>query len=154
MSENSININIKETSKSKDITGGLPRVADLFEARKPKDHGILNAIDGVVKWGKDYKAKRAIVVEPTDKKQEEKINKNKLFDEVKKSMIYKKVIETFPDADMDVLFTLIKMLNGIKVTVSIVRSTLKVALTIDTAYVSKMQNKFLVRCRRGGWVDK
>jgi len=63
----------RETSKSKDITGGLPRVADLFEARKPKDHGILNAFDGVVKWGKDYKAKRAIVVEPIDKKQEEKI---------------------------------------------------------------------------------
>jgi DNA-directed RNA polymerase subunit beta' len=63
----------RETSKSKDITGGLPRVADLFEARKPKDHGMLNAIDGVVKWGKDYKAKRAIVVVPTDKKQEEKI---------------------------------------------------------------------------------
>ena len=63
----------RETSKSKDITGGLPRVADLFEARKPKDHGILCAIDGVVKWGKDYKAKRAIIVEPTDKKQPEKI---------------------------------------------------------------------------------
>jgi len=63
----------RETSKSKDITGGLPRVADLFEARKPKDHGILNAIDGVVKWGKDYKAKRAIIVEPIDKKQKEKI---------------------------------------------------------------------------------
>ena len=63
----------KETSLSKDITGGLPRVADLFEARKPKDHGILNAIDGVVKWGKDYKAKRAIIVEPIDKKQKEKI---------------------------------------------------------------------------------
>ena len=63
----------RETSKSKDITGGLPRVADLFEARKPKDHGILNAADGIVKWGKDYKAKRAIVVEPTDKKQKEKI---------------------------------------------------------------------------------
>ena len=63
----------RETSKSKDITGGLPRVADLFEARKPKGHGILNAIDGVVKWGKDYKAKRAIIVEPIDKKQKEKI---------------------------------------------------------------------------------
>ena len=63
----------RETSKSKDITGGLPRVADLFEARKPKDHGILNAVDGVVKWGKDYKAKRAIIVEPTDKNQKEKI---------------------------------------------------------------------------------
>ena len=63
----------KETSLSKDITGGLPRVADLFEARKPKDHGILCAIDGIVKWGKDYKAKRAIVVEPIDKKQAEKI---------------------------------------------------------------------------------
>ena len=63
----------RETSKSKDITGGLPRVADLFEARKPKDHGILCATDGVVKWGKDYKAKRAIIVEPTDKKEPEKI---------------------------------------------------------------------------------
>ena len=71
----------KETSLSKDITGGLPRVADLFEARKPKDHGILNAIDGVVKWGKDYKAKRAIVVEPVDKKQEEK-NKLKNYENI------------------------------------------------------------------------
>ncbi len=63
----------RETSKSKDITGGLPRVADLFEARKPKEHGILNSVDGVVKWGKDYKAKRAIIVEPLDKKLPEKI---------------------------------------------------------------------------------
>jgi len=60
----------RETSKSKDITGGLPRVAELFEARKPKDHGLLCAIDGTVKWGKDYKAKRAIIIEPNDAKQE------------------------------------------------------------------------------------
>ena len=57
----------RETSKSRDITGGLPRVADLFEARKPKDHGILCGNDGIVKWGKDYKAKRAIVVVSPDK---------------------------------------------------------------------------------------
>ena len=63
----------RESSKSKDITGGLPRVAELFEARKPKDHGLLCAIDGVVKWGKDYKAKRAIIIEPVDKDQKEKI---------------------------------------------------------------------------------
>jgi len=61
----------RESSKSKDITGGLPRVAELFEARKPKDHGLLCAIDGVVKWGKDYKAKRAIIIEPVDKDQKE-----------------------------------------------------------------------------------
>ena len=61
----------RESSRSKDITGGLPRVAELFEARKPKDYGLLCAINGVVKWGKDYKAKRAIVIEPIDKNEKE-----------------------------------------------------------------------------------
>ncbi|MCP5405381.1 MAG: DNA-directed RNA polymerase subunit beta' [Pseudomonadaceae bacterium] len=52
----------KETLKSKDITGGLPRVAELFEARKPKDSAILNELAGVVSFGKDLKGKRRIVV--------------------------------------------------------------------------------------------
>lgn len=52
----------RESSKTKDITGGLPRVAELFEARKPKDHAIISDIDGVVKFEKDYKAKRLIIV--------------------------------------------------------------------------------------------
>ncbi len=56
----------KETSKTKDITGGLPRVAELFEARRPKDFAIISEIDGQVEFGKDYKAKRRIVVKPTD----------------------------------------------------------------------------------------
>lgn len=52
----------KESLKSKDITGGLPRVAELFEARKPKDPAIISDVDGVVEFGKDYKAKQRIVV--------------------------------------------------------------------------------------------
>ncbi|MBI1308244.1 MAG: DNA-directed RNA polymerase subunit beta' [Proteobacteria bacterium] len=52
----------KETLKSKDITGGLPRVAELFEARKPKDSAILNEVPGIVAFGKDLKGKRRILV--------------------------------------------------------------------------------------------
>jgi DNA-directed RNA polymerase subunit beta' len=52
----------RESSKTRDITGGLPRVAELFEARRPKDHAIISDIDGRVEFGKDYKAKRRIVV--------------------------------------------------------------------------------------------
>jgi DNA-directed RNA polymerase subunit beta' len=54
----------RESSKTRDITGGLPRVAELFEARRPKDHAIISEIDGRVEFGKDYKAKRRIVVVP------------------------------------------------------------------------------------------
>ncbi len=54
----------RETTKTKDITGGLPRVAELFEARKPKDHAIVSEIDGVVQFGKDTKGKRKVVVVP------------------------------------------------------------------------------------------
>ncbi len=54
----------RESSKTRDITGGLPRVAELFEARKPKDHAIISDIDGRVEFGKDYKSKRRIVVVP------------------------------------------------------------------------------------------
>ncbi len=54
----------RETSKTRDITGGLPRVAELFEARKPKDYAIISDIAGRVEFGKDYKNKRRIVVRP------------------------------------------------------------------------------------------
>ena len=56
----------RETSKTRDITGGLPRVAELFEARRPKDFAIISEIDGQVEFGKDYKSKRRIIVKPTD----------------------------------------------------------------------------------------
>ncbi|AGT10255.1 DNA-directed RNA polymerase subunit beta' [Paracoccus aminophilus] len=54
----------REGAKTKDITGGLPRVAELFEARRPKDHAIIAEIDGYVRFGKDYKNKRRIAIEP------------------------------------------------------------------------------------------
>lgn len=54
----------RESSKTKDITGGLPRVAELFEARRPKDPAIISDIDGMVEFGKDYKAKQRISVVP------------------------------------------------------------------------------------------
>jgi len=54
----------RETTKTKDITGGLPRVAELFEARKPKEYAVISEIDGVVSYGKDAKGKRKIVVTP------------------------------------------------------------------------------------------
>ncbi|BHH84301.1 DNA-directed RNA polymerase subunit beta' [Desulforhopalus sp. 52FAK] len=54
----------RETSKTKDITGGLPRVAELFEVRKPKDPAIITKIDGKVSFGKELKGKRRVVVTP------------------------------------------------------------------------------------------
>ncbi len=57
----------KESSKTKDITGGLPRVAELFEARKPKDHAIIAEVSGKIEFGKDYKMKRKISIVPEDK---------------------------------------------------------------------------------------
>ena len=56
----------RESSKTRDITGGLPRVAELFEARRPKDHAIISDLDGRVEFGKDYKSKRRIMVVPED----------------------------------------------------------------------------------------
>ncbi len=56
----------RESSKTKDITGGLPRVAELFEARRPKDQAIISDIDGMVEFGKDYKAKQRISVVPDE----------------------------------------------------------------------------------------
>ncbi len=54
----------RETTKTKDITGGLPRVAELFEARKPKEYAVISEIDGIVRLGKDFKGKRKIQVVP------------------------------------------------------------------------------------------
>jgi len=54
----------RETARTKDITGGLPRVAELFEARKPKDFAVISEIDGSVHFGKDTKGKRKVVVTP------------------------------------------------------------------------------------------
>ena len=56
----------KESSKTKDITGGLPRVAELFEARKPKDPAIMCEIDGRISFGKDYKNKRRVIITSPD----------------------------------------------------------------------------------------
>ena len=57
---------IPEGAKTKDITGGLPRVAELFEARRPKDHAIIAQIDGYVRFGKDYKNKLRLSIEPPE----------------------------------------------------------------------------------------
>jgi DNA-directed RNA polymerase subunit beta' len=54
----------RETTKTKDITGGLPRVAELFEARKPKEVAVISEIEGIVSFGKDTKGKRKVVVTP------------------------------------------------------------------------------------------
>ena len=54
----------RETTKTKDITGGLPRVAELFEARKPKEHAVISEIDGHVSFGPDAKGKRTVIITP------------------------------------------------------------------------------------------
>ena len=54
----------RETTKTKDITGGLPRVAELLEVRKPKEYAIITEIDGVVSFGKDVKGKRRVIITP------------------------------------------------------------------------------------------
>ncbi len=54
----------QESSKTRDITGGLPRVADMFEARKPKQPAILAEISGIFSWGKETKGKKRLVITP------------------------------------------------------------------------------------------
>jgi DNA-directed RNA polymerase subunit beta' len=56
----------RESSKTKDITGGLPRVAELFEARKPKDCAIIAETNGTISYGKDSKGKRKVILTPED----------------------------------------------------------------------------------------
>ena len=60
----------REAAKTRDITGGLPRVAELFEARRPKDHAIIADISGIVEFGRDYKNKRRISIRPADESME------------------------------------------------------------------------------------
>ncbi|HTW34795.1 MAG TPA: DNA-directed RNA polymerase subunit beta', partial [Rhizomicrobium sp.] len=59
-----------EGAKTRDITGGLPRVAELFEARKPKECAVLAETDGFIEFGKDYKNKRRVIVKPKSDKVE------------------------------------------------------------------------------------
>ncbi len=59
-----------EGAKTRDITGGLPRVAELFEARKPKDCAVLAEADGYIEFGKDYKNKRRVILKPKDETEE------------------------------------------------------------------------------------
>ena len=61
----------RETTKTKDITGGLPRVAELFEARKPKEFAVISEIDGTVSYGKDAKGKRKIIISPDSGEEKE-----------------------------------------------------------------------------------
>jgi DNA-directed RNA polymerase subunit beta' len=63
----------QESSKTRDITGGLPRVADLFEARKPKDPAILAEISGTVSFGKDTKGKQRLIITDADGNQHEEL---------------------------------------------------------------------------------
>jgi DNA-directed RNA polymerase subunit beta' len=62
----------RETTKTKDITGGLPRVAELFEARKPKEFAIVSEIDGTVSFGGDVRGKRRVIITPDVEKAEPK----------------------------------------------------------------------------------
>ncbi|MEQ1549349.1 MAG: DNA-directed RNA polymerase subunit beta', partial [Chakrabartia sp.] len=72
----------REAAKTRDITGGLPRVAELVEARKPKDNAIIARVSGRVVFGKDYKAKRKIGIQPEDGGElvEYLISKSKVID--------------------------------------------------------------------------
>ncbi|QDA56700.1 DNA-directed RNA polymerase subunit beta' [Thermomonas aquatica] len=63
----------QEASKTRDITGGLPRVADLFEARKPKDPAILAEISGIVSFGKETKGKQRLIIKHTDGSEHEEL---------------------------------------------------------------------------------
>ncbi|MGE3150756.1 MAG: DNA-directed RNA polymerase subunit beta', partial [Pseudorhodoplanes sp.] len=56
-----------ESAKTRDITGGLPRVAELFEARRPKEAAVIAEISGTIRFGRDYKNKRRITIEPNEK---------------------------------------------------------------------------------------
>jgi DNA-directed RNA polymerase subunit beta' len=59
-----------ESAKTRDITGGLPRVAELFEARRPKEAAIIAEASGTIRFGKDYKNKRRVIIEPANKDEE------------------------------------------------------------------------------------
>ena len=64
----------REGAKTKDITGGLPRVAELFEARRPKDHAIIAEIDGYVRFGRDYQKQAPYAIEAADDAESSRIH--------------------------------------------------------------------------------
>src|SRR3546814_18026956 len=70
-----------ESAKTKDITGGLPRVAELFEARRPKDHAIIAEIDGTIRLGRDYKNKRRAMLQPAKAGGEPRSEKRRVGEE-------------------------------------------------------------------------
>src|SRR3546814_9999827 len=63
----------QEASKTRDITGGLPRVADLFEARKPKDPAVLAEVSGIVSFGKDTKGQERLIIRDADGNEHEEL---------------------------------------------------------------------------------
>ena len=63
-----------ESAKTRDITGGLPRVAELFEARRPKESAVIAEISGTVRFGRDYKNKRRISIEPAKDRKSTRLN--------------------------------------------------------------------------------
>src|SRR5690625_7786008 len=56
----------RESTKTRDITGGLPRVAELFEARKPKDYAVMSESEGRVEFGRDYRTRRRVIARPEE----------------------------------------------------------------------------------------
>ncbi|RZQ52085.1 DNA-directed RNA polymerase subunit beta' [Pseudoalteromonas phenolica] len=95
----------QEGSKTRDITGGLPRVADLFEARKPKDPAILAEITGVVSFGKETKGKKRLVITPEEgDAYEEMIPKWRQLNVFEGEMVSKgEVIADGPESPHDIL---------------------------------------------------
>ncbi|KMT63666.1 DNA-directed RNA polymerase subunit beta' [Catenovulum maritimum] len=95
----------QESSKTRDITGGLPRVADLFEARKPKDPAILAEKSGAVSFGKETKGKRRLIITGEDGVQhEEMIPKWRQLNVFEGEQVYKgEVIADGPESPHDIL---------------------------------------------------
>ncbi|WP_406665748.1 DNA-directed RNA polymerase subunit beta' [Gallaecimonas sp. GXIMD1310] len=95
----------QESSKTRDITGGLPRVADLFEARKPKEPAILAEITGTISFGKETKGKRRLVITPADgNAYEEMIPKWRQLNVFEGEQVQRgEVIADGPEAPQDIL---------------------------------------------------
>lgn len=95
----------QESSGTKDITGGLPRVADLFEARKPKEPAILAEISGIVSFGKETKGKRRLVITPSEgEAHEEMIPKWRQLNVFEGEMVQRgDIISDGPESPHDIL---------------------------------------------------
>jgi len=128
----------RETTKTKDITGGLPKVVELFEARKPKECAVITEISGKVSFGRDFKGKRRVIVEPLNGEPREYfIPKGKLVsvhegDYVKAGEplmdgspnphdILKVLGEKELDQFLAMKFKWFNRLQGVKITISILR---------------------------------